>query len=66
MSGFAPCASLALLRQFRESEYEKLKDAVYQRRGWTRDGIPTVATAQRLQIDFPEVLEVLKTHGVTA
>ena len=57
---------LALLRQYRENEYEKLKDAVYQRRGWTRDGIPTVATAQRLQIDFPEVLEVLKTHGVTA
>jgi aldehyde:ferredoxin oxidoreductase len=55
---------LALLRKFREEMYEKLKDAVYERRGWTRDGMPTVDTVKRLRIDFPEVLEVLKAHGV--
>ena len=54
----------AILRQFREDRYEQLKDAVYARRGWTNDGIPTVATVKRLGIDFPEVLEVLKAHGV--
>ncbi len=56
---------VALLRKFREENYEKLKDAVYLRRGWTSDGIPTVATVRRLGIDFPEVLEVLKKNGVT-
>ncbi len=55
---------VALLRQFREEQYEKLKDAVYKRRGWTQNGIPTVATVKRLGIDFPEVLELLKSHGV--
>jgi aldehyde:ferredoxin oxidoreductase len=54
---------LSLLRRFREEQYEKLKDAVYERRGWTRDGIPTVATAKRLGIDFPEVLQLLKANG---
>ena len=29
------------------------------------DGIPTVATVKRLEIDFPEVLEVLAANGVT-
>jgi len=53
-----------LLRRLREERYEQLKDAVYARRGWTRDGIPTVATVKRLGIDFPEVLEVLEAHGV--
>jgi aldehyde:ferredoxin oxidoreductase len=52
------------LRKLREERYEQLKDAVYERRGWTRDGIPTVETVKRLGIDFPEVLEVLKAHGV--
>ena len=52
------------MRAFREERYELLKDAVYDRRGWTRDGIPTVATVKRLGIGFPEVLEVLKAHGV--
>ncbi len=55
---------VALLRQFREAQYEKLKDAVYKRRGWTSDGIPTLATVQRLGIDLPEVLEVLEASGV--
>ncbi len=55
---------VVLLRQFREQLYEKLKDAVYKRRGWTPDGIPTLATVKRLKIDFPEVIEVLKANGV--
>jgi aldehyde:ferredoxin oxidoreductase len=55
---------ISLLRKFREEAYEKLKDAVYQRRGWTAEGIPTVETVRRLGIDFPQVLEILKAHGV--
>ena len=55
---------IALLRRFREEQYEKLKDAVYKRRGWTQNGIPTIETVKRLGIDFPEVLELLKSHGV--
>jgi aldehyde:ferredoxin oxidoreductase len=53
-----------ILRKLREEKYDQLKDAVYGRRGWTKDGIPTLATVRRLGIDFPEVLEVLKAHGV--
>ncbi|MFO7784404.1 MAG: aldehyde ferredoxin oxidoreductase family protein [Thermodesulfobacteriota bacterium] len=55
---------VALLRRFREDRYEKLKDAVYARRGWTADGIPTRATVERLNIDFPDVIELLEAHGV--
>jgi len=55
---------MALLRKFREKMYEELTDAVYRRRGWTQDGIPTLATAKRLGIDFPEVVEVLNANGV--
>lgn len=54
----------AMLRRLREQRYEELKDAVYDRRGWTRGGIPTVATVKRLGIDFPEVLQVLRIYGV--
>jgi aldehyde:ferredoxin oxidoreductase len=52
------------LRTRREAQYETLTDAVYQRRGWTKNGIPTVETIKRLGIDFPEVLGVLAEHGV--
>lgn len=65
ISGRDTAEKVALLRKFREKGYEKLKDAVYKRRGWTSDGVPTVATVKRLGIDFPEVLEVLAANGVT-
>jgi len=50
---------IALLRQYRENQYEQLVDAVYKRRGWTTNGVPTLETAQRLGIDFPEVVELI-------
>lgn len=51
-----------ILRNYREKQYEKLCDAVYKRRGWNSNGVPTFDTLQRLGIDFPEVLEVVKKH----
>jgi aldehyde:ferredoxin oxidoreductase len=56
---------VAALRKNREEQYEKLKDAVYERRGWNSNGIPTLETVRRLGIDFPEVLEILKQNGVS-
>lgn len=64
IAGKSSDEKVAILRSFREEKYEKLKDAVYKRRGWTNDGIPTVETVKRLGIDFPEVLELLKAKGV--
>jgi aldehyde:ferredoxin oxidoreductase len=52
----------AALREYRESEYEKLKDAVYKRRGWTPNGVPTTAKAKALDIDFPDVMELLQNN----
>ncbi|MBF0529997.1 MAG: aldehyde ferredoxin oxidoreductase C-terminal domain-containing protein, partial [Deltaproteobacteria bacterium] len=65
ITGKSTAEKIKILRQFREALYEQLKGAVYQRRGWTNEGIPTLATVKRLGIDYPEVLELLKTHGVT-
>jgi aldehyde:ferredoxin oxidoreductase len=53
---------LAALRKYREEQYERLKDAVYARRGWTKNGVPTPETLKRLGIDFPEVLAVVQKH----
>ena len=64
ITGKETAEKVAVLRKFREAQYEKLQDAVYKRRGWTADGIPTVETVRRLGIDFPEVLAVLKANGV--
>jgi len=53
---------MAALRKYREGEYERLKDAVYQRRGWIKNGVPTLAKVKALGIDYPDVVELLKKH----
>ena len=51
---------------YREDRYEKLCDAVYKRRGWTSDGIPTLAKVRALGIDQVEgLVELLQANGVT-
>jgi aldehyde:ferredoxin oxidoreductase len=51
---------LTVLRKFRETEYEKLKDTVYKRRGWTKNGVPTTEKVKALGIDFPDVMRLLQ------
>ncbi|TVR38723.1 MAG: aldehyde:ferredoxin oxidoreductase [Bacteroidia bacterium] len=53
---------IAVLRKYREKRYEQLIDAVYKRRGWTSDGIPTPEHLKDLGMDLPEVMEVVKQH----
>lgn len=51
---------MALLRAYREDQYQQLVDAVYKRKGWTKEGIPTIEHLKSLGMDLPEVIEVVK------
>jgi len=51
---------LTVLRKYRKAEYERLKDAVYKRRGWNDKGVPTLNKVRELGIDIPDVVELLK------
>ena len=65
-SGLPTERKMAMLRRHRESEYERLKDAVYKRRGWTTEGIPKLGRIVELGIDYPEVVSVIeKVQGKT-
>ena len=48
------------MRAYREEQYQKLVDAVYLRRGWDANGIPTVEKLRALGIDLPEVVEAVE------
>jgi aldehyde:ferredoxin oxidoreductase len=51
-----------VLRKFREENYEKLKNAVYERRGWDKNGIPTIKKIKELGMDYPEIIELIKEN----
>jgi aldehyde:ferredoxin oxidoreductase len=52
----------AILRKYREEQYEKLLDAVYLRRGWTKHGVPKISHLKELGMDLPELIEVVKPY----
>jgi aldehyde:ferredoxin oxidoreductase len=54
---------VSALRQFRQDQYEQLLDAVYERRGWTKDGIPTIATLKKIHMDLPELARVINENS---
>lgn len=50
---------MKVMRAYREDRYEKLLDAVYERRGWTKNGVPTIEHLQKIGMDLPELIEVV-------
>ncbi len=53
---------MAITRKYREDQYEQLLDSVYKRRGWTKNGVPTLAHMKDIGMDLPEVMEILEKH----
>ena len=58
-AGLSTQEKIAQLRRYREAQYDELVDAVYARRGWDKNGIPTPEKLQALGMDLPELLEVV-------
>jgi aldehyde:ferredoxin oxidoreductase len=59
--GLATEEKMAKLREYREAQYEKLLDAVYKRRGWDMNSIPTIEKLHELGMDLPEVAYVIES-----
>jgi aldehyde:ferredoxin oxidoreductase len=53
---------MKLHRDWRMGRYNQLVDAVYKRRGWTPNGVPTMETLKKFGIDFPDVVAVVRPH----
>jgi len=50
---------LEMLQQYRRLQYEKLCDAVYDAKGWDRDGIPRKSTLMRLGFHEARYVEIV-------
>jgi len=51
---------MKILYEFRQNEYQKLADAVYHRRGWTQNGIPTPQKMKQLGLTDKKMLSMLQ------
>ena len=59
-AGLSTEQKMDALRKYREDRYEQLMDAVYTRRGWDANSIPTPEKLKALGMDLPELLEVVE------
>jgi len=53
---------MKILRKYREEQYEGLLDAVYKRRGWNNNGVPTIDFLKKIGMDLPELIEVVRNY----
>jgi aldehyde:ferredoxin oxidoreductase len=51
---------MKITRKYRMEMYDKVTDAAYKRRGWTKNGVPTIERLKELGIDLPELIEIVK------
>jgi len=58
--GMSSVEKVAAMRAYREDRFEQLIDAVYKRRGWNKNGVPTIEHLKSLGMDLPELIEVVK------
>ena len=61
-AGKSLAEKVAITREFRMRQYNSLVDAVFKRRGWTGQGVPTPEHLKAIGMDLPEVLEVVGKH----
>jgi aldehyde:ferredoxin oxidoreductase len=59
-AGMSTEEKMKALRQYREKQYDLMMEAVYERRGWDKNSIPTVEKLRELGIDLPEVVAVVE------
>jgi aldehyde:ferredoxin oxidoreductase len=65
LAGFDPdgkstAEKLAAIRAYRFDQYNKVVDAAYDRRGWTRNGVPKIERLRELGIDLPEIVAIVE------
>ncbi|MCP4547003.1 MAG: aldehyde:ferredoxin oxidoreductase [bacterium] len=58
--GKTTAEKVAILREYRMDQYVKTMDVVYERRGWTKNGVPKISRLKELGIDMPELVEIIK------
>jgi len=51
---------MEITRTYRLDQYEQLLDSVYKRRGWTKNGVPTLEHLKNIGMDLPELIDVVK------
>jgi aldehyde:ferredoxin oxidoreductase len=51
---------IKITRKYRMEMYNKVTDVAYKRRGWTKNGVPTVERLKELGIDLPQLMEIVK------
>jgi len=60
--GKATEEKMKITMDYRWDQFRQLVDAVYKRRGWTPNGIPKLEKLIEIEMDLPELIEIIRPH----
>ncbi|MDO4582163.1 MAG: aldehyde ferredoxin oxidoreductase C-terminal domain-containing protein [Bacillota bacterium] len=61
-AGKSVAEKIAITREYRLNQYRQLVDAVYERRGWTPNGIVKLEKLIALGMDLPQLVRVIRPY----
>ena len=53
---------MKILRKYREIQYFKLQEEVYQKGGWNAFSCPTIELVKELGIDYEDIIKIIKPY----
>jgi aldehyde:ferredoxin oxidoreductase len=62
LDGLSTLDKIKKLREYREEQFTKLQDAVYDKREWSSRGSPTFSLVKKLGIDYANVLKIIEPY----
>jgi len=61
-SGKSTEEKVKIIMDYRRDQFDQLVDAVYKRRGWTPGGIPKLEKLIEIEMDLPELVDVVRPY----
>jgi aldehyde:ferredoxin oxidoreductase len=62
-TGLETSEKIRRIQQYRQAQYERMTDVVYDEKGYDRNGVPTLATLQRFGFDTPDIIAIVGKHA---
>ncbi len=62
-AGLETSEKIRHLQQYRQAQYERMTDVVYDEKGYDRNGVPTLAALRRFGFDTPDMIAIVEQYA---
>lgn len=62
-TGLSASEKLRHVHDYRQEQYDKMTDVVYEEKGYDHNGVPTLETLKRFNLDTPDLIAIIESRS---